>query len=358
MAQFVKFMSQKGEFVEETYKLRNEAEEASEREYQAIIKVQSWFRGVKSRAYIRHLHNSATQIQKQWRAHLGRRHFREVLKQQVMIMELNHYNAMATKIQKMWRGFYTRKYVSNYYSRKRYLEGLKKKNEIVRADLEEYAENQEMLEHIKREKVEKLELDEFVKKNHFLVSTFVKPGVFNNPFLPYPEEKEFHLRTAKKLIAAEMMQRKKTEPKVENPFDPACTQYGARLRDPLPPLAQKPQGPFRDPNMVRKQRYKPFQPSLRVATDFYSLDGARELMKQEEWVTRLNDNIFLPCSRKSEQYEKLLHTTSEYGHPPYGTKYFRHEYPDKWTMAQSFQTVVPPIPVFDKLNDTYSQGQV
>lgn len=32
----------------------------------------------------------------------------------------------------MWRGYYIRKYVFNYYSRKRYLEALQIKNEIVR----------------------------------------------------------------------------------------------------------------------------------------------------------------------------------------------------------------------------------
>ena len=48
-------------------------------------------------------------------------------------------------------------------------------------------------------------------------------------------------------------------------------------------------GPFREPADVQKQRYKPFQPTLRVATDFYSLDIARSKLKDEEWVTRFND---------------------------------------------------------------------
>ena len=42
----------------------------------------------------------------------------------------NHY--IIFQIQKMWRGYYVRKYVFNYYSRKRYLEALQIKNEIVR----------------------------------------------------------------------------------------------------------------------------------------------------------------------------------------------------------------------------------
>ena len=51
------------------------------------------------------------------------------------------------------------------------------------------------------------------------------------------------------------------------------------------------QGPFREPEEVQKQRYKAFQPTLRVATSFTSLEDARERMKAEEWLTRLNDDM-------------------------------------------------------------------
>lgn len=81
-------------------------------------------------------------------------------------------------------------------------------------------------------------------------------------------------------------------------------------------------------------------------------------MKNEEWVTRLNDNVFEPFSRRDSRYEPLLHTRSEYGHLPYGFRYFREEFPDRRVTQQSFKTLVPSIPIFDKLNDTYSQGQV
>jgi len=36
------------------------------------------------------------------------------------------------QIQRMWRGYFIRKYTFNFYSRKRYLEGLMVKNEIIR----------------------------------------------------------------------------------------------------------------------------------------------------------------------------------------------------------------------------------
>ena len=40
--------------------------------------------------------------------------------------------SLSWQIQGAWRGYYVRKYVFNYYAQKSYLEGLKRKNEIVR----------------------------------------------------------------------------------------------------------------------------------------------------------------------------------------------------------------------------------
>lgn len=89
------------------------------------------------------------------------------------------------QVQKTWRGFYTRKYIFNYHSRKKYLEGLKIKNEIVRNELEEFAEQQEQMAQWKQEADEKKQLDEYARKNHHLLSTEVLPGIYNSPFQPW-----------------------------------------------------------------------------------------------------------------------------------------------------------------------------
>merc|ERR1711976_681356 len=144
-----------------------EAETEREREFVAVVKVQSWFRAQRVRTYLQHLNNCAVKVQKRWRGFVGRKKYREKLKEHVFEMKLKHYNEMTLLIQKHWRGFYTRKYIFNYYSRKRYLEGLKIKNEIVRNELEEYAEQLEMQSEWKREAEEKKKLDYFASKNHY-----------------------------------------------------------------------------------------------------------------------------------------------------------------------------------------------
>ena len=63
------------------------------------------------------------------------------------------------------------------------------------------------------------------------------------------------------------------------------------LPEGLPPLVSKPQGPFREPEDVRKQRYRPFSPSLRCEHDFESLSVARKEMKSKEWTQRLHDEM-------------------------------------------------------------------
>jgi len=344
----VRLSGEINEIIHEIYIKKNDAEADRYMEYAASVKIQSWFRALRTRSYLKYVNKCATAIQRRWRGFLGRRFFRILLKNAIFIMKLNSYNAKAAKIQKVWRGYYVRKYVYNYYSRKRYLEALQVKNEIIRSELAEYAEQQEASRKREEEKKELERQKKEARKHHHLVSTEVIPGIYNSPFLPYPNEKEFLLRSARPFSI------KKVEK--EPTFDPACEKYHGQVPKVLPPLATKPQGPFREAEEVQRQRYKPFQPSLRVATNYFSLDDARQLLKEQEWITRVNDNTFLPFTHRTVKYEPLLHTTSSFG--SVGTSYLRQECLDKHISLTNFKTLVPPIPVFDKLNDTYSAGQV
>lgn len=38
---------------------------------------------------------------------------------------------------------------------------------------------------------------------------------------------------------------------------------------------------------------------------------------------------FQPFKRRDRKYEPLLHSTSKFGHLPFGTKYYREEFLDK-----------------------------
>lgn len=137
----------------------------------------------------------------------------------------------------------------------------------------------------KKNMIKYRKLEDDAKKNHYLISTKQIPGVFNSPYKPAPAEMEYLMRNVK-LDPPEKHDYYVKSIKA-NKFDSISLPEG------LPPINPKPQGPFRDPVDVRKQRYRPFSPSLRVETDYDSLLKGRQKMKDEEWCDRLHDEMFV-----------------------------------------------------------------
>ncbi|KAM9608811.1 spermatogenesis-associated protein 17 [Morphnus guianensis] len=279
---------------EEYFRRNRCVDEDRKIEYKAAVKIQSWFRGCRVRAYLRYLNKMVIFIQKWWRGYRSRRYFRKMVETAYFIMKMNFYNEMAVRIQKRWRGYYVRKYIHNYYALKKYLEAISVNNEIVRNELQEYTEMKENEE--KRKDLEKKE-----------------------------KEKKYQARKMHYLLSTE-------------------------------------QGPFRDTAEVLRQRYKPLEPTLRVAASINSpLEKAREEMKREEWRNRIHDNEFLPFSsyHKNEKYDPSIHRSGKYGQETYGVKHFREVQPKKWVADKDFQTVLPSIVLFEKFGKTYSRtGQI
>ena len=56
--------------------------------------------------------------------------------------------------------------------------------QLIRNELAEYAEHQDMMRQIARETQDKKMLDEWAVKNHHLLSTTVIPGIYNSPYQP------------------------------------------------------------------------------------------------------------------------------------------------------------------------------
>ncbi|XP_069378137.1 spermatogenesis-associated protein 17 [Paralichthys olivaceus] len=197
MAQLLEVKSEAEDLHRELFCRNSQAEENRQRESWAATRIQSWFRACKVQAYVSHLHKKAIIIQKIWRGFTARARFRQMVKAAYFIMKMNFYEEMAVRIQRRWRGFYVRKYIHNFYARKRYLEGLSRNNELVRRELDE-------LEHLqKRERdclqVIKEQTNKVYQAHrlHHLLSTKQRPGVFNSPFRPAPHETELLLRQVK-----------------------------------------------------------------------------------------------------------------------------------------------------------------
>uniref|UniRef100_A0A3B1J3C7 Spermatogenesis associated 17 n=1 Tax=Astyanax mexicanus TaxID=7994 RepID=A0A3B1J3C7_ASTMX len=350
MAALLQLYTQINVIKEEYYTRNRIAEENRQREHDAAVKIQSWFRGCQVRAYLSHIHRQATVIQKTCRGFAARQHFRERLKTAYFLMKIHFYNKMAVKIQQRWRGYFVRTYVHNFYARKRYLDELAKKNGQIRRELEELAEQQR--KERERTAMEKEEKEKYTQAQrlHFLLSTKQCPGVFNSPFRQEPDEMELRLRRVKPV---------RTQSAPKEPWhlnqQPLSLQYN---KDKLPPIHKTPQGPFRPAVEVQQQRYRPLEPSLRVATSITALEEAREELRRQEWRTRLIDQPFVPFSKaqRNRRYESLLHTASPYQQEEYGKKHFREEDQDQLKGKQPFKTVFTSCQVFEKYGRLYSNA--
>eukprot|EP00062_Callorhinchus_milii_P018734 gi/632972530/ref/XP_007902704.1/ PREDICTED: spermatogenesis-associated protein 17 [Callorhinchus milii] len=333
------------------------AEVNREREHGAAVTIQSWFRGCKIRAHIRFLHKTAVVIQKHWRGYLGRNCFRNTVKRAYFIMKMNFYSEMAVRIQKRWHGYYSRKYIHDYCAMKKYFRGLCMKNQIIRKELEEYAETKERERKKKAQEKEERRKHYEAQKMHYLLSTDQIPGIYNSPYRAVPDKMEARLRQVKPLNEMKYLIKDTPEGLVDK--SALCAPFTFHSIQPLPPIGKgKPQGPFRDVVEVLQQRYKPLDPTLRSATSIISEAECREELKKEEWRNRVNDNIFLPFNNTSgfNKYTPLLHTTTKYGPIPYGTQHFREiENTGNLCKKKPFKTFFSSIKLFDRFQKTYSK---
>ncbi|CAL8245085.1 unnamed protein product [Lota lota] len=362
-------MRSKIENVEKEYFRRNRlAEENRCAENRAATQIQSWFRACKVRAYLRHLHKKATIIQKIWRGFVARARLRQMVKAAYFIMKMNFYEEMAVRIQRSWRGFYVRKYVHNYYVRKRYLEGLAIKNEQVRKSLDEIEDFQ------KRERAWlKMTREQAVKTHqarqlHYLLSTKTCPGVFNSPYRPAPHEMELLLRRTKPQPPTRLSPRHRPCPPGQASSPPGASgAHWIKGMEPccspshrLPPISsKKPQGPFREPEEVWRQRLRAPEFSLRLQTPYTLLEEARQEPWRQVDAWSLPDTPFLPFAKahqRSRKYERLLHSSASTHPLSYGTKHFREEDTHRLKEQQPFQTVFNTCHVFEKFGRLYSKA--
>ncbi|XP_041798652.1 spermatogenesis-associated protein 17 [Chelmon rostratus] len=295
MAELLKTKSEVEEFQKEYVYRNSQAEENRQRENQAASRIQSWFRACKVRAYLSHLHEKAIIIQKIWRGFTARAHFRQMVKAAYFIMKMNFYEEMAVRIQRRWRGFFVRKYIHNFYARKSYLEGLSRKNELVRRELDELEglqkRERDCLEMVKEQTAKVYK----AHRLHHLLSTEQCPGVFNSPFRPTPHEMEQLLRQVKYQAPTRLAPRGRAcllgMPGPEAPSFTGTlespwmknTRISCSSRLILPPIASKKQQClFREPGEVWEQRVHCPDLTVHLQTSRTHLEEAQNQLRQHQ----------------------------------------------------------------------------
>ena len=114
-------------------------------------------------------HQSAKEIQRFYRGHLGREYFHECQRKQNYELRMAYFNYHATYIERCFRGYWSRKYICDYYARKAFITAsiLAGKRMRVLCTMNYKLEICGEQEQAKR-KVE-VEINKFYAKNHHRV---------------------------------------------------------------------------------------------------------------------------------------------------------------------------------------------
>lgn len=343
MASFLGLMDRSSDVLGDIFVKSKEAESLRREEYRHAVIIQAWFRGCRSRQYLKELNEKATEIQRIWRGFSARKRWRQMVQREVDKLKSAFYNGLATVIQRTWRGYFSRKLIHDFYALKRYLRGVEEKNQEMRSLLAKEKEKDDRRRLDDRAKKAHRRLVMEAKSKHHLISTYAVPGVYNHPQRSEPDAMEFRLKAITPLLATEKRREDVQKQKIKKLDD--------KKELKLPPLNERPQGPFREPKAVYIQRHKPLAPSLRVETSYLSQSEAREAMAAGEWVSRVHDERFNHVGVVNQRYQPLLHTSTPYRKQVLAV--VREPTKDKWVSSQDFKTLVPPVPVFDKFNNVY-----
>ncbi|CAK84735.1 unnamed protein product (macronuclear) [Paramecium tetraurelia] len=206
-------------------------------------KIQSYYRMyVLHKAYKKN-QNATITIQKYCRAYLARQLVKQKLSEcknrrnvsTILIFhQIIYLSNQAQTIQRYFRGYIYRKYVHDFYLRKKQLELMNIKNQNFLQELRSKAEQEKEEEKIRHEQAAKQEFMKLATNLHHLTSTKSQPGIFKPPFAKEnPKAFDIEVETQLK-IAFQTNVQWKTQ-KRSGSAQRAVTSQGFRIR----PQSQK-----------------------------------------------------------------------------------------------------------------------
>lgn len=177
MAAYFNLLTVRNQPVEAIFAATDVAEENRLIECSAATKIQSVARMRRARVRYLHVRNCIESMQRTYRGYMSRRRFLDI----VCMAKLNHqravYNHFATTIQRVFRGFYSRKWRSDFFSQKRYLQMVEARSQAVRNDAEQCRAQQEADTRVENEALRRHQFQAAAGGLHHLLSTAVRSGV-------------------------------------------------------------------------------------------------------------------------------------------------------------------------------------
>ena len=158
------------------------------KELNSIITIQKYIRRFLCRKRLLILKSQALQVQKSLKGYFSKsNNQKEIVSQNNNIIR-EFYNNQIIIIQKHWKGYKYRKNIIDYYSNKKWLEKINKKNEETLNQIKEITMKKQYDLNRKVEENERKKFFNIIKNLHHLISTKEIPGIYNTSYLP-PELK-------------------------------------------------------------------------------------------------------------------------------------------------------------------------
>ena len=177
MASYFSLLAYRNQPVEAIFAATDVAEENRVRECDAATKIQSVARMRRARARYVHVRRCIVAMQRTYRGYGGRKRFLDLVFEAHQQRQRAIFDHFATTVQRLFRGYYSRKWRSDFYSQKHYLQTVEATSRRVREEAEERRAQQEAQVADDDDQEQRKQFRETARGLHHLLSTAVRSGV-------------------------------------------------------------------------------------------------------------------------------------------------------------------------------------
>lgn len=172
------YVIRKSRIISEFYDLVNETEKYRFKELKAAVKIEALWRMYKQRKCYLHQQWAVSVIKRVFRGYRTRKNFWKLTSNALAYQRKEFFSSCATSIQRIYRGFYSRKYLHDFYARKKYLKYIEGKNQRRIEKMGKYKQQLVADEQNRQEEYARMEFYKLSTNLHHLTSTKAVPGVY------------------------------------------------------------------------------------------------------------------------------------------------------------------------------------
>jgi len=182
MAHFLHVLDRRQEIFEDLNEQLRDRNKWIDAEVRAATMVQTKFRSGRMHHMFCIRRAMARKIQRLIRGHFARDRCKEKIEATEEWQDRLIFDYYAEQVQKIWRGHHSRRYVHDFWARKRYIKTVLEKGNELKLKLKDYAAQRAAYEEAETSKRQKAEFTKVTQNLHHLLSTESIPGIYNNPY--------------------------------------------------------------------------------------------------------------------------------------------------------------------------------